>query len=427
MVILILTTCISRFFRNKGAVAGVFLVAGLAAASILLFLFFFIRRRRRTRRLEMDHAMNSALAAHGFTRTPLDGGDDDEGGMAEAPRQGSGSFGMATMSSVPSGGGRPPSAYLDDPGAGPSNSNARDRDNPDFDPYAAYGTAVHPPAPSASGLFNTRTREGYAPARTSSPPPPSAPPLGQGHNHSHTASTSSMGPMLGHAQHESAGSFEPLLAAAGFLPATPDPAVTAGPPAVPPRSPKRPPAAPPGDDDVVGAGDHDGASEKVSASSLYSDDDQLVDLLPRPLEVRFYFASVSCSFVGVMIAYVFLHRYGTCLKARGPAQTSRESRRGSNNEHLLPDLLCFLPLRIIIIRLCYFLSAPKTLQQPARIWILRTNLVGFSVHTTEHTHGTFHVHASPSFCFSCFSSSHLSVVVHTSSTSYTHTDWNGQW
>ena len=44
---------------------------------VVVFLFFFVRRRRRTRRLELDRAMNSALAAHGLTRTPLDGDDGD--------------------------------------------------------------------------------------------------------------------------------------------------------------------------------------------------------------------------------------------------------------------------------------------------------------------------------------------------------------
>ena len=69
-----------RFFRNKGAVAGVFLIVGLAAASIVLFIFFYIRRRRRTQRLEHDTAVASTLAAAGYNRRPLDGDDDDEKG-----------------------------------------------------------------------------------------------------------------------------------------------------------------------------------------------------------------------------------------------------------------------------------------------------------------------------------------------------------
>ena len=292
-----------RFFRNKGAVAGVFLIAGLAAASIVLFLFFFVRRRRRTRRLELDNAMNSALAAHGFNRTPLDvDADDEDKDMAQ--HHGSGSFGMATMSSLPSGGARPSSAYFDDPQG--SGSTPRD---PDFDPYAAYasgsgnvGGSVHPPPAAAGGLFSTRTREGYMPARTSSPPP-----LGHGHN----ASTSTgMGSLAGyggagHAQRESAWSFEPLIAAAGLatppLPATPGPVATPGAPPVPARNPRRPSAATPPaqflalggeeDEDAGDAGDAGGASgmptmeRNQSETSIYSDDDQLVDLLPRPLEV----------------------------------------------------------------------------------------------------------------------------------------------
>ncbi|KAF7793349.1 hypothetical protein EIP86_004461 [Pleurotus ostreatoroseus] len=321
----------SQFFSNKGAVTGVFLVAGLAAAAIAIFLFFFIRRRRRTRRLELDRAMNSALAAHGLTRTPLDGDDyqDDVGeGSARASgsalgsargsgsmaqRQHSGSFGMATMSSLPSGAGRPPSAYLDDPSApgplaGPSSGPGAGAH--DFDPYAAYGT-VHPPPAAAAGLglFGSRAREGYVPARTSSPPPGVG--MGMGHSHSHTASSGSVGAMLGaHAARESAGSFEPLIAAAGLgggggsVPPTPTPATPVTPfmpPAVPPRSPRRPPAdadggsregerergdGEVGEGDEGGDGDGDGPRPRDSASSVYSEDDQLVDLLPRPLEVR---------------------------------------------------------------------------------------------------------------------------------------------
>ncbi len=247
-----------------------FLIAGLAAASIVLFLFFFIRRRRRTRRIELNNAMDSVLAAHGFNRRPLDG-DDDDRDMAQAR---SSSFGIGTLSSLPSAGGRPPSGYMDEP---PIASGS--------DPYAAYGT-VHPPPPTASGLFSGR-KDGYAPARTSSPP--------LGHNHS--ASSSSMG--MGHVPRESAGSFEPLLAAAGMgTPSLPSNAGaiamsnSMGPPTVPPRSPRRPSV-------VTVSGEDGGETNRTttteplrdSASSVYSDtemDNQLVDLLPRPLEVRIW-------------------------------------------------------------------------------------------------------------------------------------------
>ena len=185
-----------RFFSNKGAVAGVFLIVGLAAASIVLFLFFFIKRRRRNRRLEYDSAVASTLAAAGFNRTPVDGDDDEGGGQMRQRRQSSPSA-LRTMSSVPSMATQP-QRYTDDP------AGARD-----FDPYAAYN-AVPPQTPPVS-----MRKDGYFPARTSSPPP-----LG----HSHSASTSSMGHPAGHIPRESAGSFEPLLVAggSGSAPPTPD-------------------------------------------------------------------------------------------------------------------------------------------------------------------------------------------------------------
>jgi hypothetical protein len=246
-----------RFFTNKGAVAGVFLIVGLAAASIVLFLFFFIKRRRRNRRLEYDTAVASTLAAAGFNRTALDG-DDDEGKVMAERRRSSPSA-TRTMSSLPSLGGMQP--YTDDPSGRPR----------DFDPYVAYG-AVPPQTPPASAR-----RDGYFPARTSSPPL----------MHSHSASTSSMGHAMGHVPRESAGSHEPLLATPGpsaSVPSTPGPIVpssSTGAPYIPPKSPRRyagqPPEAPPPRD---------------SASSVYSNDegeadDQLVDLTPKPLlEVR---------------------------------------------------------------------------------------------------------------------------------------------
>jgi len=65
----------SQFFRNKGAVARVFLVVGLAAASIILFIFFWLRRRRRKQR-KRDAAIAAGLAALGHNRSLID--DEDE-------------------------------------------------------------------------------------------------------------------------------------------------------------------------------------------------------------------------------------------------------------------------------------------------------------------------------------------------------------
>ena len=238
-----------------------FLIVGLAAASIVLFLFFFIKRRRRNRRLEYDTAVASTLAAAGFNRTPLDGDDDNEGKVMRQRRQSSPSA-TRTMSSLPSLGGQQPlqQPYTDDPFGHPA----------DFDPYAAY--AAPPQTPPASAR-----RDGYFPARTSSPPLV----------HSHSASTNS-GHAMGHVPRESAGSHEPLMATPGpsaSAPMAPVPIAssssTGPPPYIPPKSPRRNPTP------AV-----ETTPQRDSASSVYSNaedemDDQLVDLTPRqPLEVR---------------------------------------------------------------------------------------------------------------------------------------------
>ncbi|KAF4572944.1 hypothetical protein EYR36_007454 [Pleurotus pulmonarius] len=67
----------SAFFSNTGAVAGVFVLVGLAAASILLFVIFAVRRRRRTQRIEHDTAVSATLAAAGYGRSPIVDDDDD--------------------------------------------------------------------------------------------------------------------------------------------------------------------------------------------------------------------------------------------------------------------------------------------------------------------------------------------------------------
>ncbi|KAI0639457.1 hypothetical protein C8Q77DRAFT_65013 [Trametes polyzona] len=275
----------SQFFRNKGAVAGVFLIVGLAAASIVLFIFFYIRRRRRTQRLEHDTAVASTLAAAGFNRRPLDGDDEERKVMTQPMASGTlASLPNPSMGSGGLNGQRPPSSGMDDvtngSGTGPSTPGA----GGDFDPYAAYGT-IHPP-PAA---FPTQARrDGYAPARTSSPPPPA---WQRQHTHSTSTSASSMG--WGHAAKGSVGSHEPLLsgyyAGGATEPSTPALGPTlnladippgAAPP-VPPRDPRRPSgeaARPRG-----GAADR---GSSATSSSVYSVDDyELADERPK-LEVR---------------------------------------------------------------------------------------------------------------------------------------------
>ncbi|THH34006.1 hypothetical protein EUX98_g134 [Antrodiella citrinella] len=240
----------------------------LAAASIVLFLYFFIRRRRRTARLEHDAAVASTLAEAGFNRTPVDGDDDDV-------RMRQNSFGTRTFGSIPSAsqpgtlasaGGAPPERYLDDPFAAPPPL--------EFNPYDGFG-AIAAPAAAVAGT----SRNGYAPARTSSPPP------GGGHSHNHSYSSSSGG----HAARESAGSFEPLLAqynksSGPTPPLTPgvSPNSLAPPPVVPPRNPARDTESRPN------TRSGEGPVTKDDASSVYSAEGDLVpDLTPQTkLEIR---------------------------------------------------------------------------------------------------------------------------------------------
>ncbi|KAI8995677.1 hypothetical protein BD414DRAFT_563518 [Trametes punicea] len=281
----------SEFFRNKGAVAGVFLIVGLAAASIVLFIFFYIRRRRRTQRLEHDAAVASTLAAAGFNRRPLDGDDDEESEskvMSQRPTpMASGTLPSLPNTSFGAGGQRPPSGSAMDDAAVPAAAGPP-TPGTEFDPYAAYGT-IHPPPPAFPGQAR---RDGYAPARTSSPPPPGA----WQRQHTHSTSTSASSMMgWGHAAKGSVGSHEPLLsgyyAGAATEPSTPALGPTlslsggsggdAGPPAIPPRDPRRvsgEAARPRG-----GAGE---PGSSATSSSVYSAEDSEVPEQRRRLEVR---------------------------------------------------------------------------------------------------------------------------------------------
>lgn len=179
-----------RFFRSTGAVAGVFLLVGLAVASILLWILFAIRRRRRTQRLDHDTAVSATLAAAGFHRTLLDDDDDQPGGSHRSPFGSSDlemiqrSSAIGTSSSAPSAGRA--SAYLD--------STHPDDPEP-FNPYIDY----NPPSVA---------REGN-PSRPNSSPPPAA-----FYNSPYRDRTDSgtAGDHVGHSASHSAGSYEPLLA-----------------------------------------------------------------------------------------------------------------------------------------------------------------------------------------------------------------------
>jgi len=189
-----------RFWRNTGAVAGVFAAVGLAALAILVFVIVFLRRRRRRLQAEHDTAVSATLAAAGFNRSPLDD-DDDPRAHGSSPNT---MTQRSTLGSIPSG---RLSGTLDHHSA---------HGHEAFNPYQNYGVA------SAVGR-----PDGYMPARTSSPP------LGAMHS-PHPSETM--------ANHSASGSYDPLLQSfhhssgdSGNGPSrSPSP-----PPAPPPRSPFR--------------------------------------------------------------------------------------------------------------------------------------------------------------------------------------------
>ncbi|EGO29291.1 hypothetical protein SERLADRAFT_433297 [Serpula lacrymans var. lacrymans S7.9] len=199
----------STFFHNTGAVAGVFVLVGLAAASIVLWIFFAIRRKRRVRQLEHDTAVEAAVAAAGFGRSRLDDdNDNDPNGTSGSYHNRTSQFSseMGQRSSLL---GFPPGASASSPVSPAARSSGRydsylGEDPEGYDPYAGY----------ADGQAVLRAaREGYIPTRTASPPPGAAPgdpvifgdDVGTGSRDRHSSS--------GHAPTHSAGSYEPLLAA----------------------------------------------------------------------------------------------------------------------------------------------------------------------------------------------------------------------
>lgn len=192
-----------RFFHNTGAVTGVFLIVGLAAATICLWIFFFIRRRRRRRRIDYESEVSASLAAAGYNRAPI---DDEDFGPSYGMRQRFGSLSSQPTISTP---------ITDDEraaGAGPSVNL--------YDPYAEYGRPV-------SG-------SGYMPARSESPSQQSRDRRVDGSYVSGTSRRTS-----GHVPQHSMGSASADQLLSGIPPqAIPDPFPLTS-PLVPPRNPKR--------------------------------------------------------------------------------------------------------------------------------------------------------------------------------------------
>ena len=203
-----------RFFHNTGAVAGVFLIVGLAAATICLWIFFFIRRRRRRRRIDHQSEVSATLAAAGYNRAPI---DDEDFGPSLGMRQRFGSVSSHPTISTP---------ITDE-------ERAADAPGPTahlYDPYADYG---HPVAGS-----------GYIPARSESPS------LDRRAEGSYASGSSRRG--VSHVPHQGAESADQLLS--GGIPphAIPEPFILSS-PEVPPRNPKRQEAQSQGSSSVSGS------------------------------------------------------------------------------------------------------------------------------------------------------------------------------
>jgi hypothetical protein len=191
-----------RFFHNTGAVAGVFLIVGLAAATICLWIFFFIRRRRRRRRIEHASEVSATLAAAGYNRAPI---DDEDLGPSPGMRHRFGSLGSHPTISTP------------------ITDEERAVDVPTanlYDPYAEYGRPV--------------AGSGYIPARSESPSLYSRDRRGEG---SYTSGGSRPGGS--HIPRHSMGSADQLLSGGIPSQAIPEPFPLSSSPIVPPRNPKR--------------------------------------------------------------------------------------------------------------------------------------------------------------------------------------------
>lgn len=240
--------------------AGVFLIVGLAVASVCLWIAFAVRRSRKRRRLEHEAAM---VGPQGH-RSPLED-EDDVGPSATISSRGTVPMAQRSSSSMPfaaMGAARPPSALYDRGGA----DNIQGEGGP-YDPYAGYtvppGAAVNP------FTLNRAAKEGYVPARTSSPPlasgsgsgsggadagpapqpgsPNSVAFAGLGRQPSDDGKGGSSGNTSEghyHSRSISYSSYEPLLVASGLStgktpPATPAMGAVRA-PTPPPRSPYRP-------------------------------------------------------------------------------------------------------------------------------------------------------------------------------------------
>ena len=207
------------FFRNKGAVAGVFVVVGLAATAIVFFILFWFRRRRKNRRLDHDTVVAATLAEHGFGRQSLIDADDDH--LASDQRQRTVSTPSGSGSSADMRRASTPSMTLSalNTGLVSAGGYGRQSQNP---PYLAdsLGHTYNPYADNQAPYQNPDP----GPSNSGGIPYFSLPSI-----------SGASRPFFSHGPEDSIGSNEPLLGGHSGSDSPPEPAT----PAIPPRNPLR--------------------------------------------------------------------------------------------------------------------------------------------------------------------------------------------
>lgn len=250
----------SAFFQNKAAVAGVFVVVGLAATALVFFLLFCFRRRRRNRIRDHDTAIAATLAEHGFGRQELIDPDDvrpasdprttttptGSGGSSDTRRTSSPSMSLSGINPGPVSavgfGRQPPGTQHYADNFGQMSYNPYSTHNP-YDPYMDSQVPYRHANPGPSN-----------PGRMQNFSLPNVPGVGL--------------PFFNHGPKESMGSTEPLLGAISDNDVPPEPAI----PAVPPRNPRR--LMEPAGDTYGDTGRSGSGGRPNDEKSSYRDDDR---------------------------------------------------------------------------------------------------------------------------------------------------------
>ncbi|KAG8861705.1 hypothetical protein FRB96_002663 [Tulasnella sp. 330] len=156
------STSSTSFFQNKGAVAAIFVIAGLAGTALFLVGLIVLVRRHRARQFEKEAALTAADAAMTTKRPPSEYDEDD---MARAPALGTPEMIQKNVGGVGAGSGYG-NAYTGAYGA-PGGRSAYGENPFDNGRNIGYGPSTVAAAVVGAGAARTtRQRE-----RGNSPPP----------------------------------------------------------------------------------------------------------------------------------------------------------------------------------------------------------------------------------------------------------------